>query len=59
MLFPEFKKYLEEHSSGYEIFLIKATNMQNEKNKKGLEKQKNGRMLKFNGKLKVCGKMLF
>jgi len=33
MLFPEFKKYLEEHSSGYEIFLIKATNMQNEKNK--------------------------
>lgn len=40
MLFPEFKKYLEEHSSGYEIFLIKATNMQNEKNKKRTGKTK-------------------
>lgn len=40
MLFPEFKKYLEDNSRGYKIFIVKAINLQNEKNKKRTGKQK-------------------
>ncbi|MBX8978969.1 hypothetical protein [Enterococcus gallinarum] len=40
MLFPEFKKYLEENSTGYNIFIEKATEMKNEKNKKRTGKTK-------------------
>jgi hypothetical protein len=40
MLFPEFKKYLEDNSRGYEVFVVKATDLQNEKNKKRTGKQK-------------------
>lgn len=33
MIYPEFKEWLETNSTGYEVFLIKATEYQNAKNK--------------------------
>ena len=55
MNFTDFKEWLEENTNGYGIFIRKACDLQEEKNKKEPGRIRNGLKRESQRKLNLCG----